>query len=76
MVVSFVSSIIPFCAEITSYNAEYARDRVYLRHCCCIHRLGATYEPFDEFAEDLFAKYLLVCHGTRYKKAGKGRIVQ
>jgi hypothetical protein len=33
------------------------------------YRLGATYEPFDEFAEDLFAKYLLVCHGTRYKKA-------
>jgi hypothetical protein len=32
------------------------------------YRLGATYEPFDEFAEDFFAKYLLVCHGTRYKK--------
>ncbi|KAJ5762577.1 Acyl-CoA N-acyltransferase [Penicillium nucicola] len=33
------------------------------------YRLGATYEPFDDFAEDFFAKYLLVCHGTRYKKA-------
>lgn len=29
---------------------------------------GATYEPFDDFAEDFFAKYLLVCHGTRYKR--------
>ncbi|KAJ5662978.1 hypothetical protein N7507_003709 [Penicillium longicatenatum] len=33
------------------------------------HQLGAAYEPFDDFAEDFFGKYLLVCHGTRYKKA-------
>ncbi|KAM0100156.1 hypothetical protein ACP6JE_005217 [Aspergillus fumigatus] len=32
------------------------------------HRLGAAYEPFDDFAEDLFAKYLLVSHGVRYKR--------
>jgi len=32
------------------------------------HQLGATYEPFDDFAEDFFGKYLLVCHGTRYKR--------
>ncbi|OJJ45093.1 hypothetical protein ASPZODRAFT_134521 [Penicilliopsis zonata CBS 506.65] len=35
------------------------------------HRLGATYEPFDDLAEDLFAKYLLVCHGVRHKKQSK-----
>lgn len=32
------------------------------------YRLGAVYEPFDSFAEDFFAKYLMVCHGTRYKR--------
>ncbi|RHZ49479.1 hypothetical protein CDV55_101398 [Aspergillus turcosus] len=32
------------------------------------YRLGAAYEPFDDFAEDLFAKYLLVSHGVRYKR--------
>ncbi|KAJ5567882.1 hypothetical protein N7450_010368 [Penicillium hetheringtonii] len=32
------------------------------------YQLGAAYEPFDDFAEDFFAKYLLVCHGTRYKR--------
>ncbi|OQE36199.1 hypothetical protein PENCOP_c012G07595 [Penicillium coprophilum] len=32
------------------------------------YQLGAEYEPFDDFAEDFFAKYLLVCHATRYKK--------
>ncbi|PWY65690.1 FAD/NAD(P)-binding domain-containing protein [Aspergillus heteromorphus CBS 117.55] len=34
------------------------------------YRLGAEYQPFDDFAEDCFAKYLLVSHGTRYKRAG------
>jgi hypothetical protein len=32
------------------------------------YRLGAAYEKFDDFAEDLFAKYLLVSHGVRYKR--------
>ncbi|GKZ16852.1 hypothetical protein AbraIFM66951_006343 [Aspergillus brasiliensis] len=32
------------------------------------YRLGAKYEPFDDFAEDFFAKYLLVSHGKRYKR--------
>ncbi|KAJ5238989.1 hypothetical protein N7468_003608 [Penicillium chermesinum] len=35
------------------------------------YRLGADYEQFDDFAEDFFSKYLLVCHGTRYKKKPK-----
>ncbi|PYH95671.1 FAD/NAD(P)-binding domain-containing protein [Aspergillus ellipticus CBS 707.79] len=34
-------------------------------------RLGAVYQPFDDFAEDCFAKYLLVCHGTRYRRAAE-----
>ncbi|EAW06836.1 putative flavin-containing amine oxidasedehydrogenase [Aspergillus clavatus NRRL 1] len=33
------------------------------------YRLGATYEPFDDFAEDLFSKYLMVSHGVRYKRS-------
>ncbi|KAJ5712410.1 hypothetical protein N7493_008878 [Penicillium malachiteum] len=37
------------------------------------YQLGAEYEVFDEFAEDFFAKYLLVCHGTRYKKRKQKR---
>ncbi|PYI20481.1 FAD/NAD(P)-binding domain-containing protein [Aspergillus violaceofuscus CBS 115571] len=32
------------------------------------YRLGAVYEPFDDFAEDVFSKYLLVSHGVRYKR--------
>ena len=32
------------------------------------YRLGAEYVPFDDFAEDFFAKYLLVSHGKRYKR--------
>ncbi|RAK85260.1 FAD/NAD(P)-binding domain-containing protein [Aspergillus costaricaensis CBS 115574] len=32
------------------------------------YRLGAEYVPFDDFAEDFFAKYLLVSHGMRYKR--------
>lgn len=32
------------------------------------YRLGARYVPLDDFAEDFFAKYLLVSHGKRYKR--------
>ena len=34
------------------------------------YRLGAHYEVFDDFAEDLVQKYLLISHGVRYKKTG------
>ncbi|KAL8935473.1 MAG: hypothetical protein Q9216_005401 [Gyalolechia sp. 2 TL-2023] len=34
-------------------------------------RLGAEYEVFDDFAEDLLRKYLLVSHGVRYKRGKK-----
>ena len=32
------------------------------------YRLGATYEKFDDFAEDFFQKYLLLSHGVLYRK--------
>lgn len=35
------------------------------------YRLGADYEVFDDFAEDLFKKYLLLSHGVRYKGGKK-----
>ena len=35
------------------------------------YRLGAEYEVFDDFAEDLFKKYLLISHGVRYKGGKK-----
>ena len=35
------------------------------------YRLGADYEVFDDFAEDLFKKYLLISHGVRYKGGKK-----
>ena len=35
------------------------------------YRLGAEYEVFDDFAEDLFKKYLLIGHGVRYKGGKK-----
>ena len=34
-------------------------------------RLGAEYEVFDEFAQDLFQKFLLIDHGKVYKKVKK-----
>lgn len=30
-------------------------------------RLGAEYVVFDDFAEDLLKKYMLISHGVRYK---------
>ena len=35
------------------------------------YRLGADYERFDDFAEDLFKKYLWISHGVRYKGGKK-----
>ena len=35
------------------------------------YRLGADYEVFDDLAEDLFKKYLLISHGVRYKGGRK-----
>ena len=35
------------------------------------YRLGAEYEVFDDFAEDLFKKYLLISHGVIYKGGKK-----
>jgi hypothetical protein len=32
------------------------------------YRLGAEYVPFDDFAETFFSNYLLISHGTRYKR--------
>lgn len=32
------------------------------------YRLGAKYEHFDDFAEDLLKKYLLLSHGVLYKR--------
>lgn len=35
------------------------------------YRLGAKYVAFDDFAEDFFAKYLLLSHGVRYRPSKK-----
>jgi hypothetical protein len=35
------------------------------------YRLGAEYVKFDDFAEDFFAKYLLLSHGVRYRPSKK-----
>ncbi|CAL5873035.1 uncharacterized protein PFLUO_LOCUS7304 [Penicillium psychrofluorescens] len=59
-----------------TYRTLYAGSwtMVNMHEIACIsgiaaaYQLGAAYEPFDDFAEDFFAKYLLVCHGTRYKR--------
>lgn len=32
------------------------------------YQLGAGYEHFDDFGEKLFAKYLLLTHGAKYKR--------
>ena len=37
------------------------------------YRLGAEYERFDDLAEDLFKKYLLISHGVRYKGGKKAQ---
>ncbi|KAL8718488.1 MAG: hypothetical protein Q9181_008194, partial [Wetmoreana brouardii] len=35
------------------------------------YRLGAEYEVFDDFAEDLVKKYLWISHGVRYRPGKK-----
>ncbi|KAI9810982.1 MAG: hypothetical protein M1827_005713 [Pycnora praestabilis] len=35
------------------------------------YRLGADYVKFDDFAEELFSKYMLISHGVRYKGGKK-----
>ena len=35
------------------------------------YRLGAEYQKFDDFAEELLRKYLLISHGVRYKRGKK-----
>jgi hypothetical protein len=37
------------------------------------YRLGADYFRFDDFAEDLFSKYLFLSHGIRYGAEQKRR---
>lgn len=37
------------------------------------YRLGAEYKKFDDFAEELFSKYLLISHGIIYKRQEKKR---
>ena len=37
------------------------------------YRLGAEYVKFDDFAEDLFKKYLWISHGVRYKGGKKAQ---
>ena len=37
------------------------------------YRLGADYKRFDDFAEDFFAKYLLLSHGFIYSREEKRR---
>jgi hypothetical protein len=43
------------------------------------YRLGADYIKFDDFAQDFFAKYLLLSHGKFFsreeKKRKKGKTV-
>ncbi|KAL3478552.1 hypothetical protein BJX99DRAFT_224304 [Aspergillus californicus] len=38
------------------------------------YRLGASYDHFDDFAQGLFSKYLLACHGVRFKGANKKNV--
>ena len=35
------------------------------------YRLGADYEKFDDSAEDMLKKYLLISHGVKYKEGKK-----
>ena len=37
------------------------------------YRLGAEYVKFDDFAEDLFRKYLWISHGVRYRGGKKAQ---
>lgn len=37
------------------------------------YRLGADYAKFDDFAQSLFSKYLLLSHGVIYSREEKKR---
>ncbi|OJJ37924.1 hypothetical protein ASPWEDRAFT_39637 [Aspergillus wentii DTO 134E9] len=69
--------VVPGMMFINGKNRTYyggSWTMVNMHEIACIsgiaaaYRLGAEYERFDDFASDFFAKYLLVCHGVRYKK--------
>ena len=37
------------------------------------YRLGAAYTKFDDFAQDFFAKYLLLSHGLSFSREERRR---
>lgn len=44
-----------------------------VRGIAAAYRLGADYNRFDDFVEDLFSKYLLLSHGCVYSREGNRR---
>jgi hypothetical protein len=70
--------VVPNMMWINGKNNTYfaaAWTLVNMHEIACVsglaaaHRLGAEYEVFDDFAEDLFKKYLMLLHGVRYRGA-------
>ncbi|KAL8826790.1 MAG: hypothetical protein Q9170_007270 [Blastenia crenularia] len=65
----------PGSATHTTFAGSWTLVNMHEMACvsgiAAAYRLGAEYEVFDDFAEDLLRKYLLISHGVRYKGGKK-----
>ena len=57
-----------FCG---SWNLVNMHEMACVSGIAAAWRLGAEYEVFDDFAEDLFQKYVLINHGKVYRAKSK-----
>lgn len=57
--------------KILIHRIQNMHEMACVSGIAAAYRLGADYEVFDDLAEDLFKKYLLISHGVRYKGGKK-----
>ncbi|QYT02732.1 hypothetical protein H0G86_009726 [Trichoderma simmonsii] len=74
--------VVPGMMFLQGHNNTYFAGSwtlVNMHEVACIsgiaaaYRLGATYQKFDDFAQDFFVKYLLVSHGKLFSREEKKR---
>lgn len=60
-----------FWSNLLTIGIQNMHEMACVSGIAAAYRLGADYEVFDDLAEDLFKKYLLISHGVRYKRGKK-----
>ena len=70
-----LEALLGYCPLISGVLTDVILQNMHEMACvsgiAAAYRLGADYEVFDDLAEDLFKKYLLISHGVRYKGGRK-----